>query len=243
MHETQMHETSSFLTLTYNDEHLPPDGSLVLAHWQNFAKRVRKKLGPFRFYHCGEYGDENGRPHYHALMWGHDFSEDRVFFTKHRGNNIYTSSQLDELWTHGFCQIGQISFQSAAYVARYIMKKIHGQQAENHYEGVDFTTGEITELRPEYTTMSRKPGIGKSWFDKYASDVYPDDFVISNGKKARPPAYYDNLYGETNPDSLALIKEGRAKSGRKHRANNTFERLRVRETVLEQKLQSLKRKL
>ncbi len=244
MHEAQLHEATCFITLTYDAEHLPPRGTLRLEDWQKFAKRLRKARGPFRFYHCGEYGDVNGRPHIHSLIFGLDFIDDQVVYDHKRGNTTYTSPQLTQLWGQGLAIIGTLTYQSAAYVARYIMKKHIGEQGKEHYlHSVDTETGECHYLKPEYTTMSRCPGIGSEWFAKYSRDVYPDDFVITQGKKARPPKFYDGQYELQNPEGHKAIKLRRKKAGSKHAANNTPERLRVRAKVLEAKISALKRSL
>ncbi len=242
MHEAQTHSSNSFVTLTYNDENLPPDGGLRLRDWQTFAKRLRKRTGPYRYYHCGEYGDLHGRPHYHALLFGLDFP-DRELYSESRGNKLYTSELLTQTWGMGLSIIGELTFQSAAYVARYCMKKITGPLADEHYQTVNTKTGEVNQVKPEYTTMSRRPGIGKPWLAKYQSDVFPSDEVIVNGKSTRPPRYYDSQYELSDPTGCALIKEGRRSAGRKHRSNNTYERLRVRETIQERRNQQLLREL
>lgn len=236
MHENQLHEQSAFLTLTYAPEKLPRHGSLVKKHFQDFMKRYRfwlehKKL---RFFHCGEYGENFGRPHYHALIFGHDFADKEHKFTTKRGDKVYTSDKLNELWTHGLCSIGNVTFESAAYVARYVTKKITGKKALHHYNNIDLNTGEIlSERSPEYVTMSRRPGIGKSWFEKYSSDVFPHDEVVLRGSKMKPPKYYSQLYEKFHPDEMELIKESRMKAAKKPEISqhNTYERLRVREEV------------
>ncbi len=248
VHEAQMHANNSFITLTYDDDHLPDWGTLVLRDWQLFVKRLRKKSKvKFRFYHCGEYGDQRGRPHYHAILFGLDFP-DQVYEETKNGNKLYTSATLSETWPFGLHRVGAMTFESAAYVARYCMKKINGDQADDHYEVVNTQTGETHQLKPEYATMSRggtggQGGIGSSWFAQFHTDIFPSDQCVVNGKVTRPPRFYDYQYELTEPDSLALIKEGRVKSGRKHRANNTFERLRIRETIQEKRLQQLSRTL
>ena len=232
MHEAQMHDRSCFITLTYDQVHLPANGGLNLKHWQDFAKRVRKQHGPFRFYHCGEYGETSNRAHYHALIFGLDFSEDRKPERQSEtGHQLYTSKNLETLWGKGFCPIGNLTYESAAYVARYCMKKVTGKEAAQHYG----------DRKPPYTTMSRRPGIGKPWLDKFKTDVYPSDEVIVNGKKTRPPKFYDYVLEAENPDQLVKIKLDRIKQGRKHRSNNTPERLNIREHVHEEKLKQLKR--
>src|SRR6185436_16893236 len=129
-----------------------------------------------RYFHCGEYGEQLGRPHYHALLFNYDF-DDKRFFSQRGGNSVYTSDKLSRLWGNGFSVIGEVTFDSAAYVARYVMKKVTGVRAEEHYQG----------RRPEYTTMSRRPGIGKGWYEKFKTDVYPRDRVVVRGVHTRPP--------------------------------------------------------
>ena len=219
MHEAQMHEKTSFITLTYNEESLPKDMSLRLSDWQNFAKYLRKEVGPFRYFHCGEYGDDSGRPHYHAAIFGIDFSEDRRFLkTTPRGDRLYTSATLERVWGKGFAPIGELTFESAAYVARYIMKKQTGPKAEEHYARVNVVTGEVYQLTPEYTTMSRGgrsgKGIGYGWFEKWKDQVYPLDLCVANGQEMKPPKYYDRLLEESDSAMLESVKERREAESR-----------------------------
>lgn len=205
-----------------------------------------------RFYHCGEYGEmcSNcalsvfnctcginvspvlGRPHYHACLFNFDFP-DKTLWRVVNGQPLYISKILQELWPFGFSTIGTVTFESAAYVARYILKKINGDLAEQHY--YRFDTGEV--LKPEYTTMSRNPGIASAWLDKYIDDVYPHDFVIVNGKKCRPPRYYDGRLKTERPFTFDDVKFEREKNALLHVDNCTPERLNVREAV---QLQSFK---
>lgn len=236
VHEASMYEHNCFLTLTYDDDHLPDDGSLNLKHFQDFMKRLRKKYNstretPIRFFHCGEYGDENARPHYHACIFNHDFHDKLLWKTTDVDNKLYTSDELSKLWPYGYAIIGDVTFDSAAYVARYIMKKVTGDQAELHYQG----------LKPEYITMSRRPGIGKKWFDQWKDDVYPLDSVIMNGKEIKPPRFYDQQYDIINPGELDKLKKLRLTNMKKHADDLTLRRLRVSEAIKEQKLTLLPR--
>lgn len=246
MHEASLYSDNSFITLTYNDENLPKNNTLVKEHFQNFMKRLRKNITPrkVRFYHCGEYGDSLGRPHYHALLFNYDFP-DKKYFSGKDGNKIYTSDMLSNTWTHGFAVAGEVTFESAAYVARYVMKKITGAKADAHYNG----------RLPEYTTMSRRPGIGKAWFDKYNSDVYPRDGVLVRGSYTRPPRYYDNELVKIDPSQMALIKIRRERNG-EHFVTDTLSdgtvirvsdssgpRLLVKEEVKKASINNLKRPL
>lgn len=249
-HETSMHEDNCFITLTYDNKNLPADGSLDKIHYQKFMKRLRKKFPSqkIRFYHCGEYGDQLGRPHYHALLFGFDF-KDKTYHKKTKiGDILYTSEILDKLWGKGHCYIGSATFESAAYVARYIMKKINGEQKFDHYNEIDESTGEIIcSLEPEYTTMSRRPGIGKKWWDKYKQDVYPSEEVIikKGGKNIAipPPKYYENQYEIDNPVQHQQMKQRREKAAKENASENTPERLLVKETIANKRLNQLPREL
>lgn len=207
-------------------------------------KRLRKRFnGNIRYFHCGEYGEKSKRPHYHAIIFGTDFP-DKIFHTRNdQGDTIYTSKLLESLWGHGFCSIGQFTFETAAYCARYILKKVSGPTAPQHYRVVDLETGELVERVPEYVTMSLKPAIGSRWFDQFHSDVYPDDFCVMRGKKLPVPRYYDLRLGRMNKPLLEHLKKRRIATGKKNSANSTHERLLVRETVKLAQIKSLKREL
>lgn len=267
VHESELWEDNCFITLTYNDEKMPLDGSLDLDVFQKFMKRLRKKYVPknpfpkksqeyddfardngIRFFHCGEYGDYSGRPHFHACLFNHQFN-DRYLWQIRNGIPLYRSPSLEKLWcdpddgrSFGYSSVGDVTFESAAYVARYVMKKRKGKHAWLHYITIDYETGEILQdLKPEYVTMSRRPGLASGWFSKFHEDVYPGDFVVLRGKKMRPPKYYDGLYEIANPYQYGLIKDKRNLSALEHKSNNTPERLAVREKVLQSKISKLVR--
>ncbi len=254
LHEAKQYENNCFITLTYDNEHLPWDGSLDIEHFQKFMKRLRKKYEPrkIRFYHCGEYGEQNDRPHYHACLFNFDFL-DKKLYKKENDIEYYTSESLQELWPFGFNIIGDVTFESAAYVARYIMKKVNGVKADNHYYRmlVHPITGEILaewQNKPEYTTMSRGQktgagGIGKGWYDKWKTDVYPSDQMVIRGQIMRPPKFYDTQYELTNPKAFRLMKAQRMRNAKKHASDNTPKRLKVREQVAKARLKKLPRNL
>ncbi len=242
-HEASLHQQNSFVTLTYDDLHLPTGGTLVVRDLQLFMKRLRKKYGEgIRFYACGEYGDTTGRPHYHACLFNFQ-PPDLKHFSTRQNIRTYTSEILDDLWGNGFTLTGDVTFQSAAYVARYIMKKINGPDATQHYENVDPETGEITSRKPEFTTMSRRPGIGKEWLNKYVDDVYNHDYVVINGKKVRAPRYYDQQYEISDPENLARLKIRRLRAAKSHAQDQTPARLKVREYIADNRLSRLPRTL
>ena len=244
VHEASLHEDNCFITLTYNNESLPEDGSLNKKHFQDFMKRLRKKFKnkKIRYYHCGEYGDKNFRPHYHAIIFGLQF-DDQKLFTVNNGEKLYTSEKLEKLWPFGFSTIGTVTFESAAYVARYVMKKVNGKNAKNHYERVNNDTGEIYNLVPEYNTMSRRPGIAAGWFDKYKDDVYPSDNIHLREKTFRPPKFYDKMYEHLMPNEMEKIKKQRMINMQKHAKDNTAERLAVKEQVKHAQLNQLIRSI
>lgn len=237
VHEAYGHENNAFITLTYSPENLPPGGSLPNyegGDFQLFMKRLRKAVSPvkIRFFSCGEYGEKNERPHYHACIFGYDFP-DKVLYTVRDGCRLYRSPMLEKIWNLGFATVGDVTFESAAYVARYVTKKITGGLAEDHYKGKN----------PEYTTMSRRPGIGKGWYDEFKGDVFPCDNVVIRGKIMRPPRFYDKKLEVDNPEMLASIKLKRKAKALAAADDNTAARLKAKETCKLAQFQQLKRGL
>lgn len=237
MHEATLHEENSFLTLTYDEDHVPSDGSLNVKHFQDFMKRLRKRSGaPLRFFHCGEYGERRGRPHYHCILFGEAFRADRQEIEPTQtGLPQYESEALTETWGMGRCTIGEVTFESAAYVARYALKKITGDKADDHYHG----------RKPEYVTMSRRPGIGKGWVDRWGfKNIYDADHVVMRGKEMLPPPFYDKLLEKADPRLFEKVKRARAATAKDlaFSQETTSPRLMVREEVQRQTIsKSLKR--
>lgn len=253
VHESELYEQNCYITLTYRKEDVPTIGgrpTLVKSDFQKFMKRlsisrVRANLPAPRFYYCGEYGEDDvNHPHYHAILFGIDFEDKYPWKENQSGDVIYRSPLLESFWTHGFSSVGAVTFKSAAYVARYVMKKQTGKAAI-FYEHVD-ADGVVHQVQPPYTDMSRGGrgklgGIGYRWFERFKADVYPDDFIVVNGKKIRPPRYYDQLLARLDADDLEDMKFKRHLSGQAHSENNSRDRLRVREQVQIAKLKLLKR--
>lgn len=239
MHEAQIHDQNIFVTFTYEDDQLPQYGSLVKDHIFKFFKDLRNSIYPkkIRYFQCGEYGDESQRPHFHAIIFGHDFS-DKVLWNVRDNIRLYTSSTLDDIWQRGMCTIGDVTFESAAYVARYVTKKINGELAEEHYMRTCPYTGEIIWLEPEFATMSRRPGIGSKWYDKYKDDVFPHDEVVMNGIAHKPPRFYDTRYEFEDAMKAFEIKNRRLDNINKD--ENTPERLAIKKAVKEAQLKFLK---
>lgn len=193
VHESKLWPMNCFVTLTY--ETPPANGSLRPRDFVLFMKRLRLVKPGVRFFQCGEYGERLERPHHHALLFNCWFDDMRFLKEKTPGNKLYTSAELDMLWSHGQCTLGALTFESAAYCARYCMKKVLGNPVE--YYG---------KRLPEYATMSRRPGIGAGFFDKFRTDVFPRDEVIVRGVRCKPPRYYDNLLERKNARMLYNVK-------------------------------------
>lgn len=241
MNEAQLHSDNCFLTLTFDDSHLSKRKnpmSLDKRDFQLFMKKFRKRLSfPIRYFMCGEYGDLYQRPHYHAIIFGFDPVDKQLYKIKN-GMRYYTSDFIRESWPFGFNVVTDVTFDSCAYVARYIMKKQLGPDAWQHY--FDDVYG---HRLPEYTTMSRRPGIGKAWLDKYLQDVYPRDEIFRSDKKifCKPPKAYDSYYEVVNPEDFARIKEQRNLAAALH-AKSTQE-LVAAQTIKEQQIKILNREL
>jgi hypothetical protein len=214
LHEASLYDRNAFITLTYNDSHLPPGGSLSYPDFQKFMKRLRRRIGSkVRFYAGGEYGEQGTiRPHFHACLFGYDFP-DKVFFKRSAsGDKLYTSKLLESLWPYGISSVGDVTFQSAAYIARYCVAKRTGDAAKSWYACDEFVDehGEVrNSVTPEFNRMSLKPGIGSRWLEKFKTDVYPRDYVVVNGVKVKPPKYYDVLFEREDPGTFSEIVANR----------------------------------
>jgi len=242
VNEASLYEDNCFITLTFNEENLDKQRTLMVADFQKFMKRLRKKISPqnVRFFHCGEYGPKFSRPHHHACLFGYDFP-DKVFLTEKQGNKLYASAILAELWPYGFHTIGAVTFDSAAYVARYVLKKWSEEnlKGEELYKSMKILSNKEQAAiyyqgrKPEYVTMSRRPGIGTEWFKKYSTDIYPSGFALLNGKKVKPPKFYDSKYEIDNPLQFATIKGQRMTSAQVN-PHNSRRRLNEREEYRKQ---------
>jgi len=231
MHELQLHEASSFVNLTYDNEHVPV--SLEHRDFQLFMKRLRFARRPTKisYYMCGEYGDRTYRPHFHAILFGIGFSDKTYYQKSPAGHDLYTSKELHRYWTAGNATIGEVTFESAAYVARYVLKKQDKNKNERKGERIDADSGEIYEVKREYARMSLNPAIGKNWIKKFHNEVYPNDYVISRATKAKPPRYYDNYLKRTQPDLHETVTLQRKANALTRKDDNTPERLAVKEIV------------
>lgn len=244
MHEKQLHSRSCFITLTYDDDCLPAHGSLRKRDWQLFMKRLIKGKGyaGIRHFGCGEYGETTFRPHFHAILFNCDFPDMRPYKKNGRGDQLYVSEELSGYWPLGMCTVGEVTFESAAYCARYVVKKITGPLAEDYYQRVD-EYGELVQLTPEFRLVSRRPGLGRPWFDKYGLHSYKHDSVIMRGMPMQPPRYYDGLYELVDSKALDVLKVKRRRRAAKQLSERSPDRRRVREVVTLAKLAMKRREL
>lgn len=241
MHELKSHQGKGcFLTLTYSPDHLPPNGSYREEDIVLFLKRLRKALAPrlIKSFGCAEYGDKGGRPHFHLLIFGHDFP-DRYLWrpaSEHgAGHASYRAPSLEKLWTLGNSEIGSLTIESASYVARYTQKK---SKKKAQKQG----------LLPEKSVcVSRRPGIGHDYFDKYKDDFYSIDAVVleHNGKYSTQgiPRYYDRLLEKYDPERYAKIKLDREEKRPQSEPDNSSDRMVVRKKVHQETIKRLKRTL
>lgn len=241
VHESKMHEHNCFVTLTYSDEHMPENGNLHYPHFQRFMRNLRKRFpdANIRFYACGEYGDTFGRAHYHACLFGVNFLDRKPYRKSKAGFMAYESPTLQSLWKYGNAWVGDFTFETAGYTSRYITKKLLGNAAKYPPLYVNQETGETFHRVPEFTRMSLKPGIGRPFYEKYHTDIFPHDRIVIRGSVSKPPRYYSRLYAKSNPSEWEEISYRRYLSCKPE--EQEFERLEARAKCTQARLTQLKR--
>lgn len=218
VHEASMHKDSIFVTLTYNPESLPANNTFNFNHPVLFMKRLRRLYGPkIKSFVCAEYGEKGGRPHYHLLIFGlkpTDMYLWRMSKNPRMKCQLFRSPSLERLWgtgkgknfrSYGNMEIGDVTMQSAAYVARYVVKKNKTKKAIEK---------ELNKFHEKSICVSRREGIGLSWLKKYYSDIYTTDSVHYKNRqgavlKMTPPKYYDKKFEQMYPDEFLKIKLAR----------------------------------
>ena len=219
VHELEFWDTSSFVSLTYDDDNLVYNPTAIAPSvsrrdLQLFWKQLRSKLSPLKISYMAsaEYGDTTERPHYHAIIYGWDFP-DREYWKTDGGNKLYTSQLLSEAWGFkGHAVIGDVTYDSSAYVANYTVKKLSGEPAKDMYDDC----GRL----PPFGAMSVKPAIGRRWIEKYLYDVYPRDTIVVNGKEVRPPRYYDEYLKKVDEPLWKKVEVSRREAAKKRLDEN-----------------------
>ena len=225
MLEAKQYEHNAFITLTYEDASLTYNNgadrktgevtkvpTLVPEELTKFMKDLRRYYKyhygeeGIRFYACGEYGSKSDRPHFHIIVFNLNIRDKEYLFTNNSHDKIYTSEIIRKIWGKGHVTIGDVTWNSAAYTARYVMKKIKGKDAKNYYE--------LLGIVPEFTRMSRREGIARNYYENNKSKIYElDEIIIANKKglaqKIKPCKYYDNLYDIENHEFMKKLKEKR----------------------------------
>lgn len=166
MLESLQYEDNAFVTLTYDDKHLPSDGSVDPKHIQDWLKRFRKAVHPMkvRYFVVGEYGDESERPHYHAAIFGYPSCVRGTTLRGTRGDEpgshrcCGVCSLVSRTWGKGLVDVGKLEAHSAGYVAGYVTKKM-----------TRFDDPRLKGRHPEFARMSLRPGIGADAMDEIAS--------------------------------------------------------------------------
>ncbi len=258
-HEASLHESNfgnCFITLTYRSKeeatdkqlqkghYVPDDYSVNYHHFRDFIKRLRRHYEQkIRYFHCGEYGDDNLRPHYHACLFNVSF-DDQIVEQQDQGITTYSSPTLEELWRYGFCTIGELNFETACYTAAYIQKKINGKGAREAYLRND-EDGVAYWVKPPYITMSLKPGIGQKFYEKYNTDFFPSDEspIPGHGISKRVPRYYEKILETVDPALHEVVKRTRQEFIASHREDFTPERLKDKYICARAKQSLKKRKL
>lgn len=188
--ESRMHDFSAFITLTCDDVHYNDVfrfGKLCRRPYQLFLKRLRKRIGRFRYILCGEYGARTCRAHYHLVVFGHRFIDGYV-------SVAYTwiaSRVVQQCWPYGHITVEDVNPDRLAYVCGYQLKNVDADDE-------DF---------PQFVVWSRRPGLGFSWFSRFWSDMVRNGFTFNlHGKDVKingryflskleliSPADYDNI--------------------------------------------------
>lgn len=213
LHESQVYRQGTFLTLTYDDDHLPPDSKISKPDIQAFWDRVRKRHGKhLRYFITGEYGEKFGRPHYHAIVFGKDWLE-RAYTIDDR---LYGNPDLDELWQNGTVSAGELSLASCMYVAGYVQKKIGSPD-----------TFSVMSKGSVKRTNGMLPPIGYRWAERNIENISDTGYVTANGNKFPIPAVYFDWFPE-QLDQVAGMKMLHVKS-------RSIEVLRRREINLKAK--------
>lgn len=219
-HEASLSEDNCFVTLTYDDQNLPANGGLWPDDFTAFMKALRQKIAPrkVRYFYCGEYGERFGRPHFHAILFGWWFPDSEACGERN-GMTVWRSRMLERLWKRGRTEIGTVTFESAAYVARYVLKKRSEDGERSGREVLGEGADALPARHAPYARMSRNPGIGAKWIEQFCGEVLAGDSVVVRGRESKPPRYYDLVAARFAPEAVEANKAARS-AGRDSRAGS-----------------------
>lgn len=183
--EAKCHDTSCFVTLTYDPDHNP--GVLVKDHLKEFIKKLRNRGIKVRYFGCGEYASQ---PHYHIILFGYMPDDLSLICKSKTGFFLYKSKFIENLWKKGLCTVQEFDSAVAGYVAGYVDKKIDDKDS--------------------FLIMSNRPGIGHDYYIKNVMKLYEhDNFISKNGFIAPLPRYADKVADQFFYD-LSDVKEARS---------------------------------
>jgi hypothetical protein len=247
VNEASMHSRSSFLTLTYSPENIPPGGSVSRRDIQLFIKRLRKwarsndKPSPPVF-GCSEYGEKTLRPHYHLCVFGVWFPDAVKSGRSSLGSQLYTSEILSGLWGLGIANFGEFNAKSAGYVARYSMGKFEAEMSGLLLPVPDPETGEIILRAQPFLISPKRPALGASFLEKYHRDVFDhDEIILSGGIKTGRVKFYDEWLRVNNPERFEEIKAARSAAAIEGQDPDEIMRLLARSEILDQRTKRLQR--
>jgi hypothetical protein len=288
-HEASLYDDNAFITLTYNNEHLPQGQNcdecaknslevfkacegkynyytICQRDVTLFLKRLRDKLGKFRYFGCTEYGDDGERPHAHILLFGLDFKDKQVLTRDKNtgGAKYFISETLTDIWGKGYTLIAPVVYETAQYVAGYVYKKVgkkYQQYANRIFNYIDYQTGEyrIIYLKPydrinpitgnvytvgdEKQFMSRRPGIARKWLEQNVGDLLHDGTIHINGQRHGSTKYYDRFMEKEYPKRFKELKAQRAAYAEEHQEEYTRERLAQKELCQKRRMEDHTRNL
>lgn len=203
-HHSSQYPVSSFITLTYSDEHLPKPPTLVPRHLELLWKVLRVRGQEFSYYACGEYGEIRQRPHYHAILFGW-WPPDAVRWKETAHGPLFKSAYLSDKWGRGFTSISVVSMATMVYVAKYVLK------AKEEFTWVEPETGEVINLLSPFSRMSRRPAIGSAWVAAHGeSDAFRHDNVVIAGSKRKIPRFYEKELRKKSEQRFRTLKAVRA---------------------------------
>lgn len=209
MHEALFYPGLSwFVTNTFAPEFALPDASVSKETGALYLKRCRHAFGAIRYMQRAEYGERTHRAHYHYALFGPDLTDLRPARRNERGDQLYTSATLEKLWPYGFVEVAPLDAGSARYMSRYLVRSFKGEGLRPW----DFVSpdGVITEREPPFISMSRRPGIGRRYVERYGHELGAGDFVVVDGRKSPTPGYYHRVLEDLAPalaERLAAQRE------------------------------------